>query len=80
MTRDDLVASALVLSFAVLVTVHVSLVARLAARAPRWKALVALLVAPLAPYWGAKQGRRVQAALWIASATAYVALRWLAAK
>jgi hypothetical protein len=80
MTRDDLVASALVLSFAALVTAHLTLVAGLIFHRPRWHALVALVVFPLAPYWGAKYGKVPRAAFWIASAGAYLALRWLASR
>jgi hypothetical protein len=80
MTRDDLVASALVLGFASFVTVHVTIVAGLALRRPRWRALVALAVAPMAPYWAAKNGKVARAALWGATAAAYLVLRRLAAR
>ncbi len=78
MTHDELVVLSLILAFAVLVTAHVALVAGLAARAPRWRALVALPVAPLAPYWGARAGMHVRVVAWIASAIAYLALRVVA--
>jgi hypothetical protein len=78
MTRDDLLALALVASFALLVTSHVVLVAGLAARRPRWRAPIALVAAPLAPYWSARAGRAVWTAVWVASATAYAVLRYLA--
>ncbi len=71
MVRDNLVASALVLSFALFVTAHVTLVASLAARPPRWRALVALLAAPLAPYWGYKEQMQGRGALWVIGAAAY---------
>ena len=77
MSRDELVAGALVLAFAVLVTAHVALVVGLAARAPRWRALVALAVPPLAPYWGWSPLRR-RSVLWVASAVAYGVLRIVA--
>jgi hypothetical protein len=78
MTRDEVVASALVLAFAALVTTHGVLVATLAAKPPRWHALAALVVPPLAPYWGARRGRYVGATLWAVSAVAYLVLRQLA--
>ncbi|HEY3818706.1 MAG TPA: hypothetical protein VGL81_16160 [Polyangiaceae bacterium] len=77
MARDELVAGALLLAFAVVVTAHVTLVVGLAGRAPRWRGLVALVVPPLAPYWGwaALRGRAV---VWIAAAVAYGVLRIVA--
>lgn len=80
MSRDDLVASALVLSFALLVTAHVALVVGLATRPPRWRALVALFAAPLALYWGYKEGMRGRGAIWIVSAAAYGVMRILASR
>ncbi len=79
MTRDEWVMAALVLAFASLVTAHVTLVVGLAARPPRWRAAVAALVAPLAPFWGLRAGMPVRSAIWIASAAAYAVARWLAA-
>jgi uncharacterized ion transporter superfamily protein YfcC len=78
MTRDESVAAALVLAFAVLVTVHVALVAGLLGRAPRWRAAVAVVVAPLAPYWGFREGMHVRSGLWVAAALAYGVAAWLA--
>jgi hypothetical protein len=77
MPRDEIVAAALVLAFAVLVTVHVAIVAGLLARSPRWRALPALIVAPLAPYWAWTAMRR-RALVWMASAVAYAVLRAIA--
>lgn len=51
-------------SFGLLVTAHVALVAGLFLRSPRWRGLVALLVPPLAPYWGWEEQMRVRAGLW----------------
>ena len=79
MSRDEVVAGALVLAFAVLVTAHVALVVGLAARAPRWRARVALAVPPLAPYWGWGTLRR-RSVLWVASAVVYGVLRVVASR
>lgn len=79
MSRDEIVATALVLAFAVLVTAHVAIVAGLAGRAPRWRALPALVVAPLAPYWAWPTMRR-RAIVWLGSAAAYAVLRVLASR
>lgn len=70
----------LVASFATLVTSHVALALGLAARRPRWRGAVALLVPPLAPWWGLEAGLRVRSALWITGACAYVVARILAGR
>ena len=76
MKRDGLVLAVLVVAFAALLTVHLALALGLARRPPRWRALVALLVAPLAPFWGWREKMRVRGALWVVAAGIYlVALR-----
>jgi hypothetical protein len=71
MSRDEIVSLGLVGAFALLVTAHLTLVAGLAARAPRWRAFVALIAAPLAPWWGFGTGMRRRAGAWLAGAIAY---------
>jgi hypothetical protein len=78
MSRDEIVSLGLVGTFALLVTAHVTLVAGLAARPPRWRAIVALIAAPLAPWWGLRVGMKLRAGAWLASAIAYVAFFLLA--
>lgn len=74
--RDVVIGSALVLGFATFVTVHVSLAARLVARMqPRWRGLAALVLPPLAPIWGYREGLRRSAVLWVMSLLIYVAAR-----
>jgi hypothetical protein len=80
MSRDEVVSAALVLAFASLVTAHVALVAGLAARPPRWRAVVALVVAPLAPWWGRTEGMHRRAVAWVGSAVGYVVVRWVASR
>ncbi|MGA2447570.1 MAG: hypothetical protein ABTD50_02715 [Polyangiaceae bacterium] len=75
---EAILAGALVLSLALWVTAHVTLVAGLAARVSVRRALLALAAAPLAPIWGYRHGMRVRAAIWAVSAAAYAILRWLA--
>jgi hypothetical protein len=77
---DTLVMIALVVSFAALVTAHVAVVAGLAVREPRWRALVALAVPPLAPFWAIQSQCFVRSAAWVASAAAYAALWWLSGR
>jgi hypothetical protein len=80
MAGDEILTLGLVLAFAVLVTAHVTLVAGLSGCSPRWRAAVALLAAPLAPYWGFKARMHGRAVLWVASAAAYGVLRFLATR
>ena len=78
MTRDEWLTLAVVVAFATLVTAHITLLAGLLARQPRWRALAAALAPPLAPVWGVRSGMAGRAGVWIASAVVYVVLRWLA--
>ncbi len=78
MTGDLALVVVLVVAFATLVTVHVALALGLARRDPRWRALVAFFVVPLAPIWGWRERMRVRGVLWLLSAAVYVAALWLA--
>jgi hypothetical protein len=71
MMRDEIALGALLFAFATLVTVHVTLAIALSRRAPRWRGPVALVVAPLAPWWAWREGMRVRCGLWGAAALAY---------
>jgi hypothetical protein len=71
--RDVAVTLVLVLSFAALVTAHVAIVVGLVAKRPRWRAAVALLVAPLAPYWAFTGGMKARGSIWIGSVCLYAA-------
>jgi sugar phosphate permease len=66
------VAVALIASFAALLTAHVSIVATLLRREPRWRGLVALPVAPLAMYWALRERMYVRGVLWLLGFTVYV--------
>ena len=73
-TTFDMVSyGALVLSFALWVTVHVSLSWGLLTRRPAWHGLLGFFVIPLAPLFGFKQELRGRAILWLASLGAYTA-------
>jgi hypothetical protein len=72
--RDWLLLAGLLLAFATLVTMHVAIVFGLAQKEPRWRALAAFLVPPLAPYWAFCHGMKVRAAFWVASVALYAAL------
>lgn len=58
-----------------LATAHVALVAALFWLKPRWRALAALLVPPLAPYYGWQEKRYVWSGLWLIASVAYLASR-----
>ncbi len=67
--------AALIGSFAVTVTAHVTILVGLARRPPRWRAAAALMVPPLAPYFALRERMRVRAALWIVAAVVYLLAR-----
>lgn len=56
-----------------LVTAHVALVASLARLRPRWRAVLALLVPPFAPFYGWQEKRYVWSGVWLLSGIAYIA-------
>jgi len=75
---DIAVLAGLILGFAVLVTAHLCIVVGLARRQPRWRSLVALVIAPLAPYWALRDRMYVRGASWLLAAIGYVVARVLA--
>lgn len=75
--KDLVVLVAIVVFFALWVTAHVATIFGLAKRTPRWRALVAFLVVPLAPYWALRDGMRVRAALWVLGAIGYAVAAFL---
>jgi hypothetical protein len=70
--KDIALLSATVVAFAVLVTTHCTIVYGLAGRAPRWRALAALFVFPLAPLWGLREGMRFRCATWVGALVIYL--------
>jgi hypothetical protein len=77
-SADVAVVGALVVTFAVLVTAHLCIVAGLFYRAPRWRSVVALFVGPLAPYWALRNRMYVRGVAWLVAAVCYVIVRGLA--
>lgn len=67
-----LLVGVVVLAFALLVTAHLAIVVGLVAKTPRWRALVALVLAPLAPYWAWREHMRVRAGIWALGLVLYV--------
>lgn len=70
--KDIVVVALLVLAFAWLVTVHVTIVFGLAKRSPRWRAAVAFVVPVLAPYWAYREQMRVRAGMWVGGVAVYL--------
>jgi hypothetical protein len=68
---DLVVTLTVILSFATLLTAHVTLVAGLVARRPRWRGAIALLVVPLAPYWGFRERMKARSFIWTAALAIY---------
>ncbi len=73
---DWVVVIALIVTFAGFVTTHVALSALLLlSHKPRWRGLVALVLPPLAPFWGYIAGRRKLVVLWVALLAGYTIAR-----
>jgi hypothetical protein len=75
--RDVIVFGLVVLAFAATLTFHIAIVVGLARRAPRARAVAALVLPPLAPYWGFGQRMRVRSVGWVASVAVYCVARLL---
>lgn len=76
--KDAIIVALLVLAFAGAVTCQLALVIGLARRSPRSRAAVALVVPPLAPYWGIREGMSVRAYVWLACVALYGVTRVIA--
>ena len=70
---DLAVIATLVGSFALLVSVHLTLAVGLVWRRRYWRGALALLLPPLAPYWGFAEGMRVRSVAWLSALGLYVA-------
>lgn len=76
--KDEIVVGMFALSFALWVTSHLAIVAGLLVRPPRLRAPLALIVAPLAPYWALREKMRARGVAWIFGGVAY-GMAWLLA-
>lgn len=74
---DAALAVIVILGFASLVTLHVTLSAMLVTQTPRWRGLAALFVPPLAPFWGFQTGRKKLSIAWIVAFVIYLVVRVL---
>jgi hypothetical protein len=62
---------ALAVALVVFVVAHVALVVGLARRDPWWRAIAAIAVPPLAPWWGWRAGMRARTLVWGTALVAY---------
>jgi hypothetical protein len=76
--KDAVLIAGVVVAFATLCTVHVAIVVSLLRQHPRWRALVAFVVPPLAPYWALRTGMVIRGGIWIGSVILYTTLLGLA--
>ncbi len=63
--KDTIISVGVVLFFASFVTAHLVTVVRLSWRPPRWRALAAFAVFPLAPWFALRERMRVLAIVWL---------------
>lgn len=77
---DIVVVALLFVAFALVITMHIAITLGLAQRKPRWRALVALVVPPFAPYWAWREHMRRRVGLWIGAVLAYLVLLALASR
>ena len=75
--RDLVLTVVLVVAFAGLVTAHVTIAVGLVRRTHRWRAPLALVVPPLAPYFAVGARMWVRASIWVMCLAAYGITRWL---
>jgi hypothetical protein len=70
--KDLIVVATLVVALALFITAHVTITYGLAWRPPRWRALVAFFVAPLAPFWAWREHMRIRAGIWGTALVLYI--------
>ena len=62
---------AILIAFALWATAHIAIAHGLVLRTPRWRAPIALLLLPLAPYWALRSRMLVRGVLWLGAAIVY---------
>jgi hypothetical protein len=67
----QVLAVALAIDLLAFAGAHLSLLGSLIARPPRYRGFVALLVPPLAPYWGWQDGIKARVFVWTAALGLY---------
>jgi hypothetical protein len=74
---DSIAYVALVVSFAAMLTAHVTIAWGLAFRAPRWRAAAALVVFPLALFWAHREKMHARVVVFGVAAIVYGVARAL---
>ncbi len=74
--QDIVLFAALVVSFAILITAHITIVYGLFARRLPGRAAISFFVPPLAPAWAMTQGMAVRGGVWIFAVVVY-GVAWL---
>jgi hypothetical protein len=69
--RDLVLGGAIMASFVLAIATHVALLAGLVLRRPRWRAIVALVLPPMAPLWAWKAGMHARVVAWGLALLAY---------
>jgi hypothetical protein len=77
---DRVVVGLLVVAFALWVTVHLTLAFGLGRRVSIGRGMAALVVPPLAPYWGFRERMWIRGSLWALLAVTYCVALFLASK
>jgi hypothetical protein len=77
---DRVIVGLVVVAFALWVTVHITLAFGLGRRVSIGRGFAALVVVPLAPYWGFRERMWIRGGLWGLSAVTYVVALLLAYK
>jgi hypothetical protein len=77
---DAFLVIVIVTSFALFVTTHVAIAAGLLGRKPRLRGLLALVVPPVAPYFGIREGMWIRSIVWVLSLAVYVGARVAASR
>ncbi len=67
----------MITSFATLLTAHIAIVIGLARKAPRWRALVAVVLPPVGAVWAIRDKQRLRGVAWFVAAVVYVVVRLL---
>lgn len=70
--KDIIVVALLVIAFAWVVTMHVSIAFGLAQRKPRWRALVAFALVIPGLFWAWREHMRKRVWLWLGGVVVYV--------
>jgi len=77
--KDAIVVAVLLLSFATLICTHVAIAVRLLwRRERRYRALVTLVLPPLAPIWAHQERWTAMVRLWVGAVCVYAAVLALA--